>query len=171
MFNREEKSKSSYDECAGIYADGARDIYIYQNTVLNSDYGIEVGAENNDNKNAVTNIVVENNKLIGNVETGIRVGGYNKDALVVRNSFLRNNQISKSKKSIIISKSNGITIAGNQISDATRFIEMEEEFTNSISNIIIQKNTFSGTGDFLIYGKTMKLQEFIKQYNTNTIKN
>ena len=171
MFNRVEKSKSSYDECAGIYADGARDIYIYQNTVLNSDYGIEVGAENNDNKNAVTNIVVENNKLIGNVETGIRVGGYSKDALVVKNSFLRNNQISKSKKSIIISKSNGITIAGNQMSDATRFIEMEEEFTNSINNIIIQKNTFSGTGDFLINGKIMKLQEFIKQYNTNTIKN
>ena len=171
MFNREEKSKSSYDECAGIYADGARDIYIYQNTVLNSDYGIEVGAENNDNKNAVTNIVVENNKLIGNVETGIRVGGYSKDALVVKNYYLRNNQISKSKKSIIISKSNGITIAGNQMSDATRFIEMEEEFTNSINNIIIQKNSFSGNGDFLINGKTMKLQEFIKLYNTNTIKN
>ena len=57
------------------------------------------------------------------------------------------------------------------MSDATRFIEMEKEFTNSINNIIIQKNTFSGNGDFLINGKTMKLQEFIKLYNTNTIKN
>ena len=85
MFNRVEKSISKYADCAGIYADGARDIYIYQNTVLNSNYGIEVGAEDNDNKNAVTNIVVENNKLIGNEKTGIRVGGYNKDVLIIRN--------------------------------------------------------------------------------------
>ena len=57
MFNRVEKSISKYDDCAGIYADGARDIYIYQNTVLNSNYGIEVGAESSKNKNAVTNIM------------------------------------------------------------------------------------------------------------------
>ena len=36
MLNRVEKSKSSYADCAGIYADGAKDIYIYQNNVLNS---------------------------------------------------------------------------------------------------------------------------------------
>ena len=42
MFNRVEKSISTYDECAGIYVDGAKEIYIYQNTVLNSQYGIEV---------------------------------------------------------------------------------------------------------------------------------
>ena len=34
------------------------------------------------------------------------------------------------------------------MSDATRFIEMEKEFTNYIKNIIFEKNTFSGTGDF-----------------------
>ena len=116
-------------------------------------------------------IVVENNKLIGNAVTGIRVGGYKKSSLIVRSTVFKNNQISKSKKSIIISKSNGITFVGNKMSDATRFIEMEKEFTNSINNIIFQKNTFSGTGDFYINGKTMKLQEFIKKYNTNTIKN
>ena len=57
------------------------------------------------------------------------------------------------------------------MSDATRFIEMEEEFTNSIKNIIFEKNTFSGNGDFYIYGKTMKLKDFINKYNTNIIKN
>ena len=172
MFNRVEKSLSPYDDCAGIYVDGARDIYIYQNTVLNSQFGIEVGAENNDNKNAVTNIVVENNKLIGNTITAIRVGGYDTDSLFVRNTVFKNNQVSKSKTSIIISKVNGITFVGNQISDATvHFVEMEKEFTNSISNVIFEKNVFSGTGNFIIYGKTMTLAEFIKKYNTNTIKN
>ena len=172
MFNRVEKSISPYDECAGIYVDGARDIYIYENTVLNSQYGIEIGAENNDNKNSITSIVVENNKLIGNVITAIRVGGYDKDSLIVKNTVFRNNQVSKSKTSIVISKCSSITFVGNQISDATvYFVEMEKEFTNSITNVIFEKNVFSGTGNFIIYGKTMTLAEFIKKYNTNKIKN
>ena len=172
MFNRVEKSLSPYDDCAGIYVDGARDIYIYENTVLNSQFGIEVGAENNDHKNAVTNIVVENNKLIGNEKTAIRVGGYDTDSLIVRNTVFKNNQISKSKTSIIISKCNGITFAGNHISDATvYFVEMEKKFKNSISNVIFEKNVFSGTGKFIINGQTMSLAEFVKKYNTNTIKN
>ena len=70
--------------------------------------------------------------------------------MIVKDSVFKNNQISKSKKSIIISKSNGITLVGNKMSDATRFIEMEKEFTNYIKNIIFEKNTFSGTGDFYI---------------------
>ena len=167
MFNRVEKSLSKYADCAGIYADGARDIYIYQNTVLNSNYGIEVGAESSENKNAVTNIVVENNKLIGNEITAIRVGGYKKDALIVKNTVFKNNQISKSKQSIIISKSNGITFLGNKMSDATCFIEMEKEYKNYINNIIFKKNTFSGTGKFNIFGDILDLKQFLKIYNTN----
>ena len=47
---------------------------------------------------------------------------------------------------------------------------MEKQFKDSIENIIIQKNEFSGTGKFLIDGNTLTLQEFITQYNTNKIK-
>ena len=171
MFNRVEKSISPYDECAGIYVDGAKDIYIYGNTVLNSQYGIEVGAENNDNKNAITNIVVESNKLIGNKVTAIRVGGYDKNSLIVKNTVFRGNSISKSPNSIIIAKSSGITFVGNQISDATGyFVEMEEEFKSSIKDIKFEKNTFSGTGIFLINGVKMTLKQFVSKYNTNKIK-
>ena len=171
MYNKVDKSISPYADCAGIYVDGAKDIYIYDNIVANSQYGIEVGAENNDNKNAITNILVENNKLIGNTKTGIRVGGYDDKSLIVRNTVFKSNHISKSPKSIIISKSNSITIVGNKIYDATiYFIEMEKKFKDSIKNIIIQKNEFSGTGKFLIDGKNVTLQEFVTQYNTNKIK-
>ena len=171
MYNKVDKSLSPYADCAGIYVDGAKDIYIYDNTVTNSQYGIEVGAENNDNKNAITNILVENNKLIGNTKTGIRVGGYDSKSLIVRNTVFKSNHISKSPNSIIISKSDSITIVGNKIYDATiYFIEMEKQFKDSIKNIIIQKNEFSGTGKFLIDGKNVTLQEFITQYNTNKIK-
>ena len=47
---------------------------------------------------------------------------------------------------------------------------MEKKFKDSIKNIIIQKNEFSGTGKFLIDGKNVTLQEFVTQYNTNKIK-
>ena len=43
MYNYVEKSISFYAESAGIYADGAKNIFIYGNKVIKSQCGIEVG--------------------------------------------------------------------------------------------------------------------------------
>ena len=168
MFNRVERSYSPFAHCTAIYVDGAKDIYIYDNTVYNNNYGIEVGGKNNRNKNPITNIVVENNKVVANEQIGIIVGGYDIDSLVVRNTVFKNNIIKIGQTSIIIGKSNGITFVGNKISDMNDyFVEMKKEFTNSIKNVIFEKNFFSGNAKFIIYGKTMILEEFIDIYNTN----
>lgn len=74
MYNYIENSKASYADCAGLYVDGAKDIYLFGNTVIDSQFGIEIGAEETKHKNYVTNVVVENNKLEGNTIIGIRVG-------------------------------------------------------------------------------------------------
>ena len=168
MFNRVERSYSPFAHCAAIYIDGAKDIYIYENTVNENMYGIEVGAKNNHNQNPITNIVVENNNVVG-CDIGIIVGGCELHSLVVRNTVFKNNLIKIGQTSIIITKSNGITFAGNRILNINDyFIEMKEEFTNLIKNILFEKNFFSGEAKFIIYGKTMTLKEFISKYNTNT---
>ena len=122
MYNTVDKSNCGYDESAGIYVDGAKEIYIFKNTVSNSQYGIEIGAEEKDeHKNPVTDIIVESNNLIGNSFTAIRVGGFEEDSFFVKNTLFKKNKITKSKTSIIISKVDGISFVENEIYDATKY--------------------------------------------------
>ena len=172
MYNIVENSKSSYADCAGIYADGAKNILIYGNRVTKSDCGIEVGAEGKKNNNPVTNIIVENNKLINNTVAAIKVGGFDKTRYFVKNTLFKNNVMTNGQNSIIITKSDNITFIGNKISGASQFfVEMEDDLSSSdIKNIKFEKNTFSGKAKFYIYGKDLTLKQFVEKYNTNTIK-
>ena len=107
MYNHVEKSVAHYDACAGLYVDGARDIYLAENTVTHSQYGIEIGSEEKNDDYPVKNIIVKNNKVKDNTQTGIRVGGYKKDKTgVVRKCHIIDNTVSGSPKGVIISKSN-----------------------------------------------------------------
>ena len=74
MYNYVEKSVSPYASCAGLYIDGSRDIYIAENTIVNSQYGIEIGSEEKNDDYPVTDIVVKNNILKNNTETAFRIG-------------------------------------------------------------------------------------------------
>ena len=171
MYNNIENSKSSYADSAGIYADGAKNILIYGNRVIKSDCGIEVGAEGKKSNNLVTNINVENNKLINNT-AAVKVGGYDKSRYFVKNTLFKNNIMTNGENSIIITKSDNITFTGNTISGASKyFVEMEDELSSSyIKNIKFEKNTFSGKGTFYIYQKDLTLKQFVDKYPTNTIK-
>ena len=172
MYNYVEKSHASYDDCAGIYADGARNIYIYGNYVSKSDCGIEVGAEGTKNNNPVSDIVVENNKLIENTIAAVKVGGYDETRYFVKNTIFKNNVMANAKNSIIITRSNNIIFIGNTISGAVNyFVEMEDEFsTSDIKNIKFEKNTFSGKKNFYFYGKDVTQKQFLSKYPDNIFK-
>ena len=45
MYNKIEKSLSPYDDCAGLYVDGGKNIYLGENIISESQYGIEIGNE------------------------------------------------------------------------------------------------------------------------------
>ena len=169
IFNYVEKSKSGYADNAGIYADGSRDLYIYGNTVTNSPFGIEVGCEETEHKNPIKNIIVENNNLVGNTVTGIRVGGYKEHLLSVKDSEFKNNKISKSKTPIIISKVDGITFKENHITGSHLFFVEMEFSKNYCKNIKFINNKFVGSCKFKIYGKIqLSLNQFIKsKFNIN----
>lgn len=172
MYNTVEESISPYADCGGLYVDGARDIYLAENTVKNSQYGIEIGSEERNDEYPVKNIIVKNNILSDNTVTGIRLGGFDeKDTGYVQNCDIIDNVISGSHTSVIISKAKDITFEGNQMIDIDKyFIDME--FTESYTkNIEIENNVFSGAGKFRLYGATkLSLDEFIDKYPSNSKK-
>jgi len=162
IFNYVEKSKSSYADNAGIYVDGSRDIYIYGNTVVDSPFGIEVGCEETKHKNQIINILVENNKLIGNTVTGLRVGGYKKSLLSVKNTEFKNNKISKSPTPIIIAKVDGVTFRENEIIGGNKFFIIMEFSKDYTKNLKFINNKFVGSCKIKLYGKIdLSLNQFI----------
>ena len=172
MYNIIEESISPYADCAGLYIDGARDIYIAENTVKNSQYGIEIGSEERNDNYPVKNIILKNNILTDNTVTGLRLGGFEEQETgYVQNCDIVNNVISGGHTSVIISKAKDIIFDGNQMLDIDKyFIDME--FTESFTkNIEIENNVFSGAGKFRLYGVTkLSLDEFIDKYPSNSKK-
>ena len=172
MYNNVEKSVSPYADCAGLYIDGARDIYVAENTISNSQYGIEIGSEEKNDKYPVKNIIVKKNELNDNTITGLRIGGFDeKDTGVVRDCEFVENVISGSHTAVIISKAESIVFNDNQFLDNDKyFIDME--FSSSYTkDIEIENNVFSGAGKFRLYGSTkLSLDEFLEKYLSNSKK-
>ena len=170
--NKVKKSISPYADCSGIYIDGARDIYVYQNTIEESQYGIEIGSEEKNDKYPVKNIIVEKNILTDNTVTGLRIGGFQQKATgVVKECTIKDNLIDGSHNGVIISKAENIVLDNNQFLSIDKyFIDMEFSSTYT-KNIDIKNNVFAGTGKFRLYGATkLSLDEFIQQNPTNSIK-
>ena len=166
-----EKSVSPYDDCAGLYVDGARDIYLAENTIVKSQFGIEVGSEEKNDKYPVKNILVKNNIMRDNTVVGMRIGGFeeSKDETgVVHNCTIIGNTISGSHTAVDITKTNNIVFDSNKMIDIDKFFVDMEFSSTYIKNIKFTNNIFSGTGRFRLY-KTEKLSldEFIKKYPTN----
>ena len=172
MYNNVEKSVSPYADCAGLYIDGARDIYVAENTISNSQYGIEIGSEEKNDKYPVKNIIVKNNELNDNTITGLRIGGFDEeDTGVVKDCEIVENIISGSHTAVIISKAQNIVFDGNKFLDNDKyFIDME--FSSSYTkNIEIENNVFSGSGKFRLYGSSkLSLDEFLEKYPSNAKK-
>ena len=172
MYNYIEKSISPYASCAGLYVDGARDIYLAENTITKSQYGIEIGSEERNDEHPVTNIIVKKNTIKDNTITGIRIGGYAEvETGYVQVTDILENTISGSSTAIIISKAKDIDIIGNKITDANKYF-INIEFTSSYARrITIENNVLSGSGKFVLYGTTkLSIDDFIAKYPTNTKK-
>lgn len=169
MYNHIEKSISPYADCAGLYIDGARNIYVAENTITNSQYGIEIGSEEKNDNYPVQNIILEKNTLNYNTVTGIRIGGFEqKSTGVVKLCTIKENTITGSHTAVIISKAEELTFEGNKMLESDKyFINMEFSSTYT-KNIEIKNNVFSGNGIFRLYGITkLTLDEFIEKYPSN----
>ena len=169
MYNHVEKSNSPYADCAGLYVDGSRDIYLAENTITDSQYGIEIGSEERNDDYPVKNIIVKNNILKGNSITGIRLGGFDEEETgFVQDCEIVNNKISGSHVAVIISKAKNIKFEGNKMTGMDKYFFNMEFSSSYTKNIEIENNVFSGTGRFVLYSSTkLTLDEFIKKYPSN----
>ena len=93
--NRVARARSSYGGgfAAGIYVDGGRDIVIENNSVTESDIGIEIGAENRGI--VASGVVVRNNLIYDNDKAGLGFGGYASFTGRVRDCVFTNNTLYK----------------------------------------------------------------------------
>ena len=144
---------------------------IAENTIIDSQYGIEIGSEEKNDDYPVKNIIVKNNVLKDNSITGIRLGGFDEeDTGFVQDCDIIGNTITGSHEAVIISKAKDINFKGNKMIGMDKyFINME--FSSSYTkNIEFENNVFSGTGRFRLYSSTkLSLDEFIKKYPTNKV--
>ena len=164
-----EKSNSPNADCAGLYVDGARDIYLAENKIISSQYGIEIGSEERNDDYPVKNIIVKDNVVTDNTVNGIRVGGYEKkETGYVQDCTISGNKISGSDNAIHVAKAKNIVFDSNQITGANEFFINMEFDSSYTKNIEIENNIFSGKGKFRLYETTiMTLDEFIAKYPSN----
>ena len=167
--NTVERSKSPNAAAAGIYVDGGKDIYIAQNKVIESQYGIEIGSEKKNDRHPVQNIMVKKNVLKNNEKAGIVVGGFNiEESGWVKTVSLSSNTIKGARDGIKISKAENIGVKGNSISGVSScFINIE--FNESYSKkLAFKNNKFSGSGYFRLFGGSLiSSNDFLKRYPNN----
>lgn len=91
--NRVARARSNYGGGygAGLYVDGGHDLVIENNSVTESDLGLEVGAEHAGI--TATNIVVRNNLLYRNDKAGLIFGGFAANVGRVRFCTFQNNTL------------------------------------------------------------------------------
>lgn len=136
------RARSNYGGgyAGGIYVDGGRDITIEQNTVSESDIGIEIGAEN---RGLVTSgVIVRNNLIYNNDKIGLAFGGYDSTRGRVRNCKFLNNTLY-----------NNNSLAGAGLTDVSRceiFIQYAD--TNTVMNNII----YGSSNNRLLLGASVR---------------
>ncbi len=116
-------NQSPYDEAAGIYVDGGKNIIIENNIVHHNDYGLEIGCENNGQtatNPAAENITARNNLIFSNKSTGLALGGYDypvtgkvSNVNILNNTFFNNDTDNNYNGEMFISYTENARIENN----------------------------------------------------------
>ncbi len=132
--NRVEYCLSAYDSSAGIYVDGGHNVRIFYNRCAHNNYGIEVGCENRGKE--ARNIVVRNNFLLRNTETGLALGGYDypggsgkvRDCEIANNTFWMNDSLQTGSGSLFLTYAENCRLQNNLfVTDTDDLLYAENE--------------------------------------------
>lgn len=146
---------SRYATSYGIYVDGGQRIKITGNTVRGCGGGIEIGAEQKPKKYkySTKNIMVSGNKLSGNLESAITIGGYEKKLGRVRNVTVSKNKCSNNGKDadqavLTLSKCTGVKVKNNVFhNDKVRCAIVYSEFSSKyVKKVTFRSNKFYNGG-------------------------
>lgn len=147
--NRVEQCVSPYATSYGIYVDGAKEVQILKYQVRKCSGGIEIGAEEKPPKEeySTSDILVQDNRIVDNIENGITVGGYQKNLGWVKNVQILNNRCKNNGKDnaiLTLAKCKNITLKQNTFQNtsgdaAVVYAEFPEKYTK---NIQFQNNKY-----------------------------
>ena len=142
--------KSPYATAAGIYSDGASDIFIESNLVYDNQWGIEVGCENVGFTSFL--VTVQNNFIYNNDDAGLSIGGFdypNGSGKVVAASIINNTLYNNDK------------LLGG-LAGTTGDVNLSyTEFTTIGNNIILSTNQ----DNLLLYEDIVNSPGLVMDYN------
>ncbi len=134
-------NRSTKAKCAGIYCDGCWNTTIERNISHHNQAGIAVGCEQNGTTDSV---IVRNNFVYLNDQSGIEIGGYNPNTTgIVRNSVVRNN-----------------TCFHNDLSD-----QHDELIIHKVDHCQIFQNIFYSDSDLLFQIDNLSPQNYTSDHN------
>lgn len=139
--NRVEQCVSPYATSYGIYVDGAKEVQILKNQVRKCSGGIEIGAEEKPPKEeySTSDILVQDNRIVDNIENGITVGGYQKNLGWVKNVRILNNRCKNNGKDnaiLTLAKCKNITLKQNTFQNTSGMLQWYmRNFQKSIQRI------------------------------------
>lgn len=137
------KVPNNSNSAGGIYVDGGKDTIIEQNYSYNNDIGIEIASEHAGR--ATSNITVRSNLIYNNRQTGIAMGGYDKqrgstvNCKVVNNTVYKNDTLGGGSGQIFIQYDTKNNIIKNNIVVA------------SLTNVLIYNEYFKNAGNVVDY--------------------
>ena len=175
--NKIDSSVCEYADAAGLYVDGAKDILLTNNIITNSQYGIEIGAEELSEGYPVKNIIVRNNLIYDNLTCGLRVGGYDeKKCGYVIDTLICNNTIINSSDGesglITISKVDGIEFVNNLVYTETSkplvITDMTRTYSKNISFINNYCTDKTKTKEEFEFGLFKETQTGLDSFNVIT---
>lgn len=136
--------KSPYATAAGIYSDGASDIFIENNLVYDNQWGIEVGCENVGFTSFL--ITVQNNFIYNNEDAGLSIGGFDYPANSgkVSSSSIVNNTLYNNDTNIggLSGTTGDINLSYTEFTTITNNIVL----SNNQTNLILYEDNVSSTG-------------------------
>jgi hypothetical protein len=130
---------------AGIYVDGAANVYVDQNTVFDNGTGISVGCEN-PGKSASA-IIVANNLIRGNDRFGTVFGANAGDvvnALLRNNTYAHNGAFFDNSGGIALQRSTQSLVRNNLLYVATEDVYGLSLFGYAVSDLAVDHNLFFG---------------------------
>lgn len=142
--------KSPYATAAGIYSDGATDIFIENNLVYDNQWGIEVGCENVGFTSFL--VTVQNNFIYNNDDAGLSIGGFDfpgGSGKVVAASIINNTLYNNDKL---------LTGVGGTTGDVNLSYT---EFTTIGNNLVLSTNQ----DNLLLYEDNVNSPGLVMDYN------
>ena len=135
----------------GVYVDGGRDIVIKQNTISQTDIGIEIASEHHGK--ATSYITVKDNLLYNNRMAGIAMGGYDaergstENCFIINNTLYNNDTLEDGNGEILLQFDTQDNIIKNNIFYANdQGLMIGNPFTENINNVVDYNLYFSSAG-------------------------